>query len=89
MTDKPSAYHVLLAIEEIGKERRKQLVTRVEIAAHLDVHADDISREGGSPTGPLGQAATGGLIEEDPSYRGYWRLTPAGETALDSAAFNA
>jgi hypothetical protein len=43
----------------------------------------DVSREG-SLTGPLGTAATEGLIEEDSNYAGYWKLTSDGQTRLDS-----
>jgi len=52
------------------------------------VASEDISREGPPPTGPLGKALEEGLIEEHANYAGHWRLTPEGQTWLDSAMFN-
>ena len=56
--------------------------TRVEIALHLSVPPDDVSREGGDPDGPLGRAIKLGYVEPTARYNGYWRLTPAGQAQL-------
>jgi hypothetical protein len=88
MTDEPSVYDVLKAIEALASKRREQYATRVEIASYLSVSSEDISREGSPPTGPLGKALDEGLIEENADYAGYWRLAPHGQAMLDSAMFN-
>lgn len=88
MADEPSVYDVLNAIENLVIKRHEQCATRVEIAGYLGVSSEDISREGSPPTGPLGKALDQGLIEENPKYAGYWRLTPDGQTMLDSAMLN-
>src|ERR1039458_484627 len=56
--------------------------TGVEIALHLSVPPDDVSREGGDPDGPLGRAIKLGYVEPTARYNGYWRLTPAGQAQL-------
>jgi hypothetical protein len=88
MTDEPSVYDVLKAIEALASKRHEQYATRVEIAGYLGVSSEDISREGSPPTGPLGKALDEGLIEENADYAGYWRLKPDGQTMLDSAMLN-
>lgn len=88
MPDEPSVHKVLVAIEELASKRHKLYATRVEIADHLGVASEDISREGPPPTGPLGEAFEQGLIEEDANYAGYWRLTAEGQMRLDSTLFN-
>jgi hypothetical protein len=56
--------------------------TRKEIAVHLQVSEDEISREGRDPDGPLGRAVSRGFVAAHPSYLGYWLLTPAGVARL-------
>jgi hypothetical protein len=88
MADERLVYNVLKAIEDLASKRGDPYATRNEIAKRLDFEPDDISREGLPATGPLGRAIEEGLIEENPKYAGYWRLTPEGQTWLDSAMFN-
>ena len=88
MANAPSVYNVLKAIEDLASRRADPYPTRNEIAKCLDVQPDDISREGLPGTGPLGQAIEEGLIEQNPKYAAYWRLTPDGQTRLDSAMLN-
>lgn len=56
--------------------------TRAEIASQISASPDEVSREGGDPDGPLGRAIRLGLVEQDTSYKGYWRLTSEGQVQL-------
>jgi predicted transcriptional regulator len=87
MANEPSVYDVLATIGNIAGKRGDPYATRTEIAGHLGVMPDDISREGAPPTGLLGEMLKDGLIEESSKYAGYWRLTGQGQTWLDSAIF--
>lgn len=56
--------------------------TRDEIASQLSVSPDEVSRTGGDPDGPLGRAIKLGYVEPNPTYKGYWRLSLAGQAQL-------
>ena len=84
MSPTPRVLKVLRALQARGQRRKNGCATRDEIAEHLGVRPDDVSREGREPDGPLGEALNDGLIEPDPKHPGYWRLTAEGLAFLDS-----
>lgn len=59
--------------------------TRLEIATHIKVAADEVRREGAPPDGPLGKAIELGYVEQHPAYKGIG-LNVVGKRAVDFVA---
>jgi hypothetical protein len=84
MSHTPRVLEVLGALRARGQRRKNRYATRDEIAEHLAVRPEDVSRDAREPDGALGEALNDGLIEPDPGCSGYWRLTAEGLAFLDS-----
>jgi hypothetical protein len=84
MSPTPMVQKVLGALRARGQRHKNGCATRDEIAEHLGVRPEDVCSDGPEPDGPLGEAVNEGLIEPDPEYPGYWRLTAEGLAFLDS-----
>jgi hypothetical protein len=78
---------VLMAIDQLARDRKRRFATRHEIADALGVPPANVGEEASPTAGPLGEAIQAGLVQEHPRYRGYWALTENGLTQLDSLIF--